>query len=39
VLVRTGVEASILPETEKAALRTRIDEEFVGAAREAGVDL
>jgi adenosine deaminase len=38
-LVRTGVEVSFLPETEKATLRARIDTELAAAARAAGVEL
>ena len=38
-LVRTGVEVTFLPETEKAALRARIDTELATAARAAGVEL
>jgi len=37
--VRTGVEVSFLPETEKTALRARIDVELADAAHRAGVDL
>lgn len=38
-LVRTGVEASFLPDEEKKALRTRIDAELAAATRDADVSL
>ena len=37
--VRTGVQMSFLPETEKAALRARIDVALADVAHRAGVDL
>jgi hypothetical protein len=37
--VRTGVQVSFLPETEKAAWRARIDMALADAAHRVGVDL